>query len=105
MSDLKFTKIFPLSREYNIVNGFTFVLHDHMKYLALLSLIIANKEQRDPESRLLTEQGILQILLIDINEQMYRLARTASSAENRRRGNKDKPIFSGVRTRYCTGSV
>lgn len=74
MSDLRFTKIFSLSRQYNIVNGFTFVLHDHMNNLALLSLIIDGNDQGALEQRLSTGQGELQMLLIDFNEQMYRLA-------------------------------
>uniref|UniRef100_UPI00131C1D80 helix-turn-helix transcriptional regulator n=1 Tax=Pantoea sp. BAV 3049 TaxID=2654188 RepID=UPI00131C1D80 len=94
MSDLKFNRIFSLSRQYNIVNGFTFVLHDHMNNLALLSLIIASREQEALEQRLLSERGTLQMLLIDINEQMYHLAGTAGSGESRRHGGKDRPIFS-----------
>lgn len=57
MSDLKFTKIFSLAKNYNIVNGFTFVLHDHMNNLALLSVIIANNEQGKLEVRLTSERG------------------------------------------------
>ncbi len=74
MSELKFTKIFSLSKKYNIVNGFTFVLHDHMNNLALLSVIIASNKQEDLEARMLSERGAIQMLLIDINEQMYHLA-------------------------------
>lgn len=73
MSDLRFTKIFTLSRQYNIVNGFTFVLHDHMNNLALLSLIINGDDQGELEARIAAGQGALQMLLIDFNEQMYRL--------------------------------
>ncbi|KHJ69292.1 LuxR family transcriptional regulator [Pantoea rodasii] len=74
MSDLRFTKIFTLSRQYNIVNGFTFVLHDHMNNLALLSLIINGAGQEGLEARISAEQGALQMLLIDFNEQMYKLS-------------------------------
>lgn len=92
MSDLKFTKIFSLAKQYNIVNGFTFVLHDHMNNLALLSVIIANNEQGELESRLTSERGVMQMLLIDINEQMYRLAgASASCGENHM--DRVKPIF------------
>ncbi|MEI2606806.1 LuxR family transcriptional regulator [Erwinia aphidicola] len=74
MSDLRFTKIFTLSRQYNIVNGFTFVLHDQMNNLALLSLIISGSDPSALEKRISAEQASLQMLLIDFNEQMYRLA-------------------------------
>jgi LuxR family quorum-sensing system transcriptional regulator ExpR len=93
MSDLKFTKIFSLAKHYNIVNGFTFVLHDHMNNLALLSVIIANNEQRALEARLSSESGAIQILLIDINEQMYRLAGASSSGRQRHNMDTVKPIF------------
>lgn len=46
MSDLKVSKIFSLSKKYNIANGYTFVLHDHLNNLALLSLIIDSNRKR-----------------------------------------------------------
>ncbi|WP_129543589.1 LuxR family transcriptional regulator [Serratia sp. 1D1416] len=73
MSNLKLTRIFSLSKQYNIINGFTFVLHDQMNNLALLSVIIDSKEQSELAARLSSEGGCLQMWLIDINEQMYRL--------------------------------
>lgn len=93
MSELKFTKIFSLAKHYNIVNGFTFVLHDHMNNLALLSVIIANNEQGELEARLTSERGAIQILLIDINEQMYRLAGATSSGRQKHHMDMVKPIF------------
>lgn len=93
MSDLKFTKIFSLAKHYNIVNGFTFVLHDHMNNLTLLSVIIVNNEQGELEARLTSERGAIQILLIDINEQMYRLAAASSSGRQQHHMDRVKPIF------------
>lgn len=93
MSDLKFTKIFSLSKRYNIVNGFTFVLHDHMNNLALLSVIIDNNRQGELEERLSSERGAMQMLLIDINEQMYRLAGSVFSSRRKHHVEEDKPIF------------
>ncbi|BCQ42418.1 LuxR family transcriptional regulator (plasmid) [Erwinia rhapontici] len=84
MSDLKFTKIFSLSRQYNIANGFTFVLHDHFNNLALLSIIIGNHAQEGLEERLHSRRGEMQSLLIDINEQMYLLG--SSVAPDRQTG-------------------
>lgn len=93
MSDLRFTKIFSLSRQYNIVNGFTFVLHDHMNNLALLSVIIDGNDQGALEQRLATGQGALQMLLIDFNEQMYRLAGSEADKVQARRDSGEKAIF------------
>ena len=93
MSDLKFNKIFSLSRQYNIVNGFTFVLHDHFNNLALLSVIIGSPEQEELENYLSTHRGVLQTLLIDINEQMYLLAQSVSSGRKKSEEDTNRPIF------------
>lgn len=93
MSDLKFTKIFSLSKQYNIVNGFTYVLHDHMNNLALLSVIINSNGQEELERRLSSEQGAMQMLLIDVNEQMYRLAGPTSDSKRQIHEGTDKAIF------------
>lgn len=77
LSDLRFKKIFTASRKYNIINGFTFVLHDHLNNLALLSLIIDKKT--DSEERITAVPGDLQILLIDIHQQMYKLSQNKNS--------------------------
>lgn len=103
MSDLKFTKIFSLAKHYNIVNGFTFVLHDHMNNLALLSVIIANNEQGELEARLTSERGAMQILLIDINEQMYRLIGASSSSRQRHHMDMVKPFSPCGRTKFFIG--
>ncbi len=96
MSELRFTRIFSLSRQYNIVNGYTFVLHDHMNNLALLSFIIKGNDQGGLElqQRLSAEQGTLQMLLIDLNEQMYRLAGTESTGVVNAGEGAEKTMFS-----------
>lgn len=93
MSDLKFTKIFSLSRQYNITNGYTFVLHDHMENLALLSIIIEGHGNERLEERLSAESGILQILLLDINEQMYRLVGGDTKRSGKTTIRAEKAIF------------
>ncbi|MGB8667951.1 MAG: LuxR family transcriptional regulator [Serratia inhibens] len=86
-------KIFSLSRRYNIVNGFTFVLHDPLNSLALLSVIIGSNGKGELEKRLSSESGAMQMLLIDFNEQMYRLAGTVSSGISEPHAGVYKPIF------------
>lgn len=86
-------KIFSLSRRYNIVNGFTFVLHDPMNSLALLSVIIGSNGQGELEKRLSSDRGAMQMLLIDFNEQMYRLAGSVSSGRRKHPAGAHKPIF------------
>lgn len=94
MSDLRFTRIFSLSRQNNIVNGFTYVLHDHMNNLALLSLIINGDDPGTLEKRISAEHGALQMLLIDLNEQMYRLAGSMTEETTTLNGSDDGAIFS-----------
>ncbi|CAI1102858.1 helix-turn-helix transcriptional regulator [Serratia proteamaculans] len=86
-------KIFCLSRRYNIVNGFTFVLHDSMNSLALLSVILGGNGEEDLEKRISSDRGAMQMLLIDINEQMYRLAGSVSSNRRKHHADTEKPIF------------
>lgn len=86
-------KIFSLSKRYNIVNGLTFVLHDHLNNLALLSVVIGSRVQGELEKRISSDLGTMQMLLIDINEQMYRLAGSAIPGMQKNNMNTQKPIF------------
>lgn len=74
LSDLKSSKIFALSKKYNIVNGFTFVLHDHMNNLAMLSLMVDNNACEGQESKVLNDMNRLQMLLIKTHEKMLMLS-------------------------------
>lgn len=92
--DIKFTRIFSMSKKYNIVNGFTFVLHDHMQNLALLSVIVTSLEQKSIEALVNNDKAELQMSLIDINAQMYRLAGSALTEKIQQRTESKKGIFS-----------
>lgn len=93
MSDLKISKIFSLSKQYNIANGFTFVLHDHLNNLALLSLIIDSNMKENLEKKLAAERGNIQMHLIEINEQMYHLVQSIAFGSEDSEIDSDKPIF------------
>jgi len=93
MSDLKLGKIFSLSRQYNISNGFTFILHDHYNNFCMLS-ITADKNIRGTEKdKLVVNYGVMQILLIDINSQMYKLVDSTLSGSRYNKFNLNNPIF------------
>lgn len=79
MTDLKAAKIFSLSKKYNIVNGFTFVVHDHLNNVSLLSLIIKKEGDDQIEKTISGGMDKLQMALIEINEQMYKLVHSHSS--------------------------
>ncbi|PIJ49780.1 LuxR family transcriptional regulator [Erwinia sp. OLTSP20] len=93
LSDMQFNKVFTLSRQYNIVNGFTFVLHDHMNNLALLSFIIRAAHRQELEQHLATEQAELQMQLINFNEQMYRLTGSIAQKEQVQIAGESNAIF------------
>lgn len=93
ISNIKLTRIFAFSKKYNIVNGFTFVLHDPMNNLALLSILINSNGQSELEARVTSERNAMQMLLIDINEQMYRLIATDSSRNTLLSVDAEKPLF------------
>ncbi|AVF37653.1 helix-turn-helix transcriptional regulator [Rahnella sikkimica] len=96
LSDLKSSKIFSLSKKYNIVNGFTFVLHDHMNNLGMLSLIMETGAEKGPENRVAQDMDKLQCLLIKTHEKMLMLNQSAarSSHISPSLSSGDKPIFS-----------
>ncbi len=74
LSELKLSKIFALSKKYNIVNGFTFVLHDTMNNLAMLSLIMDDDVQKEVEGRVVNDRDRLQMVLIETHEKMLTLS-------------------------------
>jgi len=86
-------RIFTLSRRYNILNGFTFVLHDHHNNLALLSLISQSNDAYAAESPLWRERELIQMQLIEFNAQMYRLIEMAAVGMQAMRPAAIKAIF------------
>lgn len=92
IADLKFNKIFQLSRKYNILSGYTFVLHDHANNLVLLSLII-DGDINNCEKHMRSELNNLQMLLIEINEQMHKLSEVVISGGTQRRNQPKNGVF------------
>jgi len=86
-------RIFTLSRRYNILNGFTFVLHDHHNNLALLSVISQSNDAYAAESPLWRERELIQMQLIEFNAQMYRLIEMAAVGIQAMRPAAIKAIF------------
>ncbi len=93
ISDLKFNKIFSLSRQYNISNGFSFILHDHYNNLSLLSIIIDGNNGKDLEGKHDTINGFMQMSLIEINAQMYKLVESSYCDTQFDKRSLNKPIF------------
>ena len=93
LSDINFNKIFSLSRQYNILNGFTFVLHDHHNNLSLLSIIPDTNSNDKSETQPISEKSIMQMHLIEFNAQMYKLVESASTGSLYVRASPTKTIF------------
>lgn len=87
LSDLKSSKLFSLSKKYNIVNGFTFVLHDPMNNLAMLSLMMDNHANKELEANVARDVEKLQMLLIEVHEKMLMLNQNVPGVAARIGGN------------------
>ncbi|MEQ9847105.1 helix-turn-helix transcriptional regulator [Pectobacterium brasiliense] len=88
---LQLAKIFALSKKYNIINGYTFVLHDHGDNLAMLSIIVDSSYPDDVDTFIEEKKDTFQMLLIDAYEKIISLCR--EMIENKKQLN-NKEIFS-----------
>ncbi|WGL98452.1 LuxR family transcriptional regulator [Arsenophonus sp. aPb] len=76
VSDLiGFAKIFNISKNYNVMNGYTFVLHDCNNYLAALSILMDEENVMDIGEKIKKNRGDLQMLLVTVHEKCTSLYR------------------------------
>ncbi|WJV63908.1 LuxR family transcriptional regulator [Pectobacteriaceae bacterium C52] len=92
-SSLKLSEIFNLSKRYNIVNGYTFVLHDQNNNLAMLSILLNKFKTGDIEEVIENNKDKLQMLLITAHEKITSLYRDMTK-NNSNKVSNDKEIFS-----------
>ncbi|MGQ5287848.1 helix-turn-helix transcriptional regulator [Pectobacterium actinidiae] len=88
---LQLAKIFDISKKYNIINGYTFVLHDHGDNLAMLSIIVDSSYPDDVDTFIEEKKDTFQMLLIDAYEKIISLCR--EMIESKKQLN-NKEIFS-----------
>lgn len=86
-------KIFTLSQKYNVTNGYTFILHDHYNNLSILSIVMNRNNKNNPRTKLIANSGLLQMLLIEINSQMYKLIESTQPDILSGKHNRKKTIF------------
>jgi LuxR family quorum-sensing system transcriptional regulator ExpR len=67
---LKLPRIFDMAKNYNVVNGYTFVLHDHNHNLVVLSIMIDKHCDYNIEERIIANQDKLQMLLITTHDKL-----------------------------------
>ncbi|RJL47990.1 LuxR family transcriptional regulator [Pectobacterium carotovorum] len=88
---LQLAKIFDLSKKYNIINGYTFVLHDHGDNLAMLSIIVDSSYPDDVDTFIEEKKDTFQMLLIDAYEKIISLCREMIESKKQL---SNKEIFS-----------
>lgn len=90
---LRFSQIFNFSKKYNVVNGYTFVLHDNCNNLVMMSIMMDEFTCNKFEETIEGNKSELQMLLISAHEKRTSLYREVIQADN---GNllKNKDIFS-----------
>ncbi|AVX38641.1 helix-turn-helix transcriptional regulator [Yersinia enterocolitica] len=81
-SGLKMPKIFDMAKNYNVINGYTFVLHDHYHNLVVLSMIIDDTCDDDIEALITDKKNDLQMLLLTTHEKLLTLYQEFSTASN-----------------------
>lgn len=68
--NLKLKKVFDISKKYNVVNGYTFILHDTTGYMATLSILISGDNADELELRIKKNQAQLQMILINTHKKL-----------------------------------
>ncbi|WP_045047131.1 helix-turn-helix transcriptional regulator [Rouxiella chamberiensis] len=72
-SGLKLPKVFNMARDYNIVSGYTFVVHDATHNFGLLSIMTHEFCDYDLEARIERQQDKLQMLLLLVHDKLLSL--------------------------------
>lgn len=78
----KLASIFNHSKKYNIINGYTFTLHDQHHNLAILSLIIDDQGEHGIEDMIENNKEKIQMLLIKSHDRMLTMYRSISNKKN-----------------------
>lgn len=91
-SGLKIPRIFDSARDFDFINGYTFVLHDPHNNLVVLSIIIDKYCGGKMEETIINSKPELQMLLIETHEKLLSLYQDLNT--NAEKENIDKEIFS-----------
>ncbi|ATM85461.1 LuxR family transcriptional regulator [Yersinia massiliensis] len=87
--------VFNLAREYNIINGYTFVLHDNNNNMATLNISNGSDDSISFDESIETHKEKIQMLLILTHDKMLGLYRQDFNANNElQRSGKPREIFS-----------
>lgn len=70
---VKVPKLFDMARNHDIINGYTFVLHDHNNNLVVLSIMLDKHCDDNIEEQIQINKDKLQMLLIATHEKLTQL--------------------------------
>lgn len=70
---MKVPKLFDMAKNHDILNGYTFILHDHNNNLAVLSLMLDKHCDERIEDKIKDHHDRLQMLLLTMHEKMTEL--------------------------------
>lgn len=79
-SGIKLPKIFNMAKSYDVTHGYTFVLHDHLHHLAVLSIIIDSHCDKSVEPLIRDKQDSLQLLLMKTHEKLINTSQELNNA-------------------------
>ncbi|MGE4799073.1 LuxR family transcriptional regulator YenR [Yersinia hibernica] len=86
--------VFKLAREYNIVNGYTFVLHDNSYNMATLNISNGSDDSISFDESIEINKEKIQMLLILTHEKMLGLYQRNSDKNEKRNLKIERDIFS-----------
>jgi LuxR family transcriptional regulator, quorum-sensing system regulator ExpR len=92
-SGFKLPKIFDMAKKYNVISGYTFVLHDQNSNLALLSLMTDKDCDEYIEEKIDVDKGNIQLILMMIHEKLISLYKELNSVSDFYKMNNNE-IFS-----------
>lgn len=77
-------KVFDISKKYNIVNGFTVIVHDTTNNIATLNILIDDINKETLEAHLVSNRAQLQMLLIDTHAKLLSRYKEENDKINRK---------------------
>ncbi|HEN3636176.1 TPA: LuxR family transcriptional regulator [Yersinia enterocolitica] len=89
----RWPKLFDMAKEYNVINGYTFVLHDQNHNLIVLSLMTDKDCDEDIEDKFGKDKGNIQLLLMSTHERLTSLYKDLNSTSDFYNMNRNE-IFS-----------
>lgn len=86
--EIKLKKVFDIAKKYNIVNGYTLVVHDTNNNLVTLSILIDDAHKKELEEYLIRSREKLQMLLIDTHTRLINRYKEESDSASRKNDRK-----------------